>query len=169
MDSVPPKIGQKPPRLVGKKRDREEEVNEVEADVGNKTHSTKDTAHTIHANEVSKKRLRLCIAIDCNTRSQGANSKCVAHGGGQRYAEGTSSCDNLSRKTNGKCTAHGGGRRCDEPGCDRLGVGSFANALLMEAVCVAMSRDVIKEALGAVANVVPTEVVVAAVKKDAVR
>jgi hypothetical protein len=32
-----------------------------------------------------------------------------------------------------------------------------------------MSRDAIKEALGAVANVVPTEVVVAAVKKDAVR
>ena len=45
---------------------------------------------------------------------------------------------------------------------------SFANALLMEAVCVAMSRDVIKEALGAVANVVPTEVADAAVKKDAV-
>jgi hypothetical protein len=38
----------------------------------------------------------------------------------------------------------------------------------MEAVCVAMSRDAIKEALGAVANVVPTEVADAAVKKDAV-
>jgi hypothetical protein len=87
---------------VGQKRGREEAENgasskneEEEEDI--ETRNTVLAVDIDVTEVVSKRQSRLCTDLGCKKQSQGAN---------------------------GKCIAHGGDRRCDEQGCIRMGVGS---------------------------------------------